>query len=216
MPTRDRPHLAPLAIKCFLQQTHPDRELLILDDGQKSLIELIPKDPRIQYYSGAQTPQTLGTKLNTLAKLARGHILCNWDDDDWSSNDRLEHQLASLAASGKAVTGFHSFYYYDVTTRRCHLWRNTGRKPSAPGSSEMYTRAWLLENPLPDLTLPVDRYFVENAILKDQITTEPGVDFLVARYHPNNCWRNTPTNRGYPIVHRSRLPQQFFTDAGIP
>jgi len=32
-PTYKRPHLLGRAIHCFLQQTHPDRELVILDDA---------------------------------------------------------------------------------------------------------------------------------------------------------------------------------------
>lgn len=216
MPTRDRRHLVPLAIKSFLQQTHGDRELLILDDGLDEILDLVPKDPRIHYHSGAPTPQTLGAKLNVLATIAHGEILCNWDDDDWSSPSRLAHQLETLTASGRAVTGFHMFYYWDMTRSCCHLFRNYSNIPSAPGSSEMYTKAWALENPMPDITLPVDRPFIENATAKNQLTTEDGTPYLVARYHNTNCWRNSMINRGYPQVPRASLPPQFFADAGIP
>jgi hypothetical protein len=39
----------PLAIQNFLQQDYPNRELVILDDGQDSVADLSPPDSRVKY-----------------------------------------------------------------------------------------------------------------------------------------------------------------------
>ena len=44
MPTADRRRFVPLAIQNFLQQDYPNRELVILDDGQDSVADLAPAD----------------------------------------------------------------------------------------------------------------------------------------------------------------------------
>ena len=84
-PTRDRRLYLPLAIQCFLNQTHTDRELLILDDGDDDIRDLIPKDRRITCVRNPAAHATLGAKLNALAAMTSAEVLCNWDDDDWYS-----------------------------------------------------------------------------------------------------------------------------------
>ena len=215
MPTKDRARLIPLALRSFQNQTHTELELLILDDGKQPISHLIPNDPRIAYIKIPPPPLTLGAKLNALAKLARAPILVNWDDDDWSAPTRIEYQLQHLLTTNKSLTGFNCFHYWDTTTQQAYLWKHPNRNFCPPGATQMYTKAWLLAHPMRNITLPVDLYFGREARTMNQVTEQPGLGFLVARFHGNNSWRTIMRNRYYPRVDKSTLPTQFFADMEI-
>jgi glycosyltransferase involved in cell wall biosynthesis len=212
MPTRDRRPYIPLAIRSFQNQTHQEKELLILDDGEDTILDLVPPDPRIHYLRNDCPPWTLGHKLNALAKTALGEILCNWDDDDWAAPGRIAYQLAHLTATEKALTGFNNFHYWDTTANQAYLWKHPARTFKPPGSTQMYARAWALAHPMRDMTLPVDLHFATEAHTHGQVTEQPGIGYLVVRYHQACCWKATMRNRGYPRVPTTDLPQQFFAD----
>lgn len=216
MPTRDRRPLIPLAIRSFLNQTHQERELIILDDGTDETHQVIPNDPRITYVLLPQPPLTIGAKRNALVNLARGPICVNFDSDDWSSPDRIEHQLTTLTTTGKALVGFSNLYYWDMTANQAYIWNFPGNYPPATGSSQMYTKAWALAHPYRPINIPEDRYFEAEAVNAKQIASEPGLAYLVARFHTTNTWKTTPRNRGYRPAAAFLLPQQFFLDMKEP
>ena len=95
MPTKNRARFVPTAIRCFLRQTHPAKELLIVDDGTESILHLIPDDSRIRYIRTRENTPT-GTKRNLGAALSSGDLIANWDDDDFSHPHRLEAPKAGL------------------------------------------------------------------------------------------------------------------------
>lgn len=49
MPTANRRALVPAAIEMFLRQTYADKELIIVDDGEDSIADLVPRDDSIRY-----------------------------------------------------------------------------------------------------------------------------------------------------------------------
>jgi len=80
-PTYKRPHLLGRAIHCFLQQTHPDRELVILDDAGQYPTQ---SGDRWRLVSTPTRYPDFGTKRNAAIDLVSPGteaILC-WDDDD--------------------------------------------------------------------------------------------------------------------------------------
>ena len=107
MPTADRRPFVPRAIAQFLRQTHPKRQLLILDDGVDRVGDLVPDDGRIRYVP-LRGRVTVGAKRNLACQLAEGVIIAHWDDDDWMSDDRLERQVAALAGAKAEVCGSSS------------------------------------------------------------------------------------------------------------
>jgi glycosyltransferase involved in cell wall biosynthesis len=214
MPTRDRRPYAPLALACFLKQTHVDKELLVLDDGDDPIKDLLPQLPNVLYFASPPPPKTLGTKLNELAKLAHGDICVNWDDDDWSHPERIAQQLAHLTASGLACTGFHQHFYWDLTTSTAMHWKWNRKEPYCAGSSQMYTKAWALAHPLENKTACVDYGFVYEANKHRQLSTTSGDHLFVARWTPHSTWRAHPLKCGYPPAPRDALPPLFFADRG--
>ena len=92
MPTYNRRRFVPQAIKYFLRQDYPSKELIILDDGTDSVDDLIPSDDRILYFRFPEK-RTLGTKLNLGCESAKGEIVAHWDDDDWYDPGRLRYKV---------------------------------------------------------------------------------------------------------------------------
>ena len=91
MPTRNRRRFAVQAIWYFLRQDYPERELIVVDDGEETIEHVIPQDERIHYTRATRLP--LGEKRNLACQEAAGELIAHWDDDDWSSPDRLRRQV---------------------------------------------------------------------------------------------------------------------------
>jgi glycosyltransferase involved in cell wall biosynthesis len=86
------------AIQSILQQTFPDFEFLILDDGsqleetRERLGEAALADARIRLRR--ESHRGLTPTLNLGLALARGEFIARQDADDWSEPSRLERQIA--------------------------------------------------------------------------------------------------------------------------
>ena len=88
MPTHNRRPFVGQAIYYFLRQDYPEKELLILDDGEDAVADLVPRDERIRYVRLEQR-QSIGAKRNHACELAKGQFIAHWDDDDWMAPRRL-------------------------------------------------------------------------------------------------------------------------------
>ena len=87
MITKNRANFAMCAVRCFLNQTYPNKELLIIDDGEcGELARFIDHldDTRIRYIRLAPGNNALGDLRNRSVALAQGEWVCQWDDDDMS------------------------------------------------------------------------------------------------------------------------------------
>jgi mannosyltransferase OCH1-like enzyme/UDP:flavonoid glycosyltransferase YjiC (YdhE family)/glycosyltransferase involved in cell wall biosynthesis len=99
--------MAQRAVRCFLNQTYPNKELVIIDDGEEDALE---------YWIEAQCPEaldeeqialvrlppenkTLGELRNIAIEWATGEYIAQWDDDDLSDPLRLEIQMAVIHAT---------------------------------------------------------------------------------------------------------------------
>lgn len=104
MPTHNRAHTLPRAIRSVLAQTWDDLELIIADDGSTdgtaALIANIA-DPRVKYFRhrtnrGAAAARNLGLAY------ARGDYIAFQDSDDEWLLDKLSMQIEALRAHGGA------------------------------------------------------------------------------------------------------------------
>lgn len=117
MPTYNRRAFIPHAIRYFLRQDYPYKELIIIDDGTDNIADLVPDDPSIRYYA-LQRKITLGAKLNLACEHARGSVIVNWDDDDWYAPGRLTYQVQALEGTGTNVCGINKLLYFDVIRKQ--------------------------------------------------------------------------------------------------
>ena len=86
------------AVRSVFAQTHADWELILIDDGSsdESLAQVRSiDDPRVRVVSDGAN-KGLAARLNQIADLAGGEIICRMDADDLMMPDRLTRQLATL------------------------------------------------------------------------------------------------------------------------
>jgi glycosyltransferase involved in cell wall biosynthesis len=101
--TRDRPRLLSIALACYRQQTYPNRELIIVDDGAVSPVSsdaVCGVDGRLVRLP-VDTP--VGAKLNAGLQVARGTLCHKMDDDDWYAPEFLERMVDAWVAHRRAV-----------------------------------------------------------------------------------------------------------------
>ncbi len=99
MITRERPLLAQLSVHCFKNQSYPNRELIIVDDGPDDRLHDWVKrlqEPRIRFFRLPDEGKNLGELRNYALAQAQGSYLAQWDDDDFSAPLRLELQMAAI------------------------------------------------------------------------------------------------------------------------
>jgi glycosyltransferase involved in cell wall biosynthesis len=113
MPTYNRREFVPRAILYFLRQDYPNKELVVIDDGEDAVGDLVPVGGQIRYYR-LDRKITLGAKLNLACEYAHGQLIAHWDDDDWYAPRRLSYQAKELQRSGRALCGINRLLYYDL------------------------------------------------------------------------------------------------------
>lgn len=200
MPTKDRLRFVPRAIRCFQQQTYPNKELLILDDGRQGLPELIPNDPQIRYARTARVA-SLGWKRNLACEMSRGEYIAHWDDDDWSSAARLAAQLGSAVT----VTGLRRMLFWDE--RRASAWIYTGSPRYVLGTSLLYRRDWWEKNKFENIDVGEDNRFHRKAG-KDLLVMD-GLGLMVATNHGAGT---APRMMGpkWNAVDKAEIPEDYW------
>ncbi len=102
IPTRDRAPLVGRAIASVLGQTRPPDELLVVDDGSRDETEaVVRRFAGARYLRGAPPGESVGVSAarNHGLKRATGEWLAFLDSDDEWHPEKLEAQLAALAAA---------------------------------------------------------------------------------------------------------------------
>jgi glycosyltransferase involved in cell wall biosynthesis len=127
------------AIQSILNQTYPNWELIIIDDGSKDKTLEIAKsfrDPRIKVINDGQN-QRLPIRLNQAISLSRGKYFARMDGDDISYPERLQRQVEHLEQHpeidllGTAGVNFNADG------------RATGRTPWKQSHEEICARPWV-------------------------------------------------------------------------
>jgi glycosyltransferase involved in cell wall biosynthesis len=171
------------AVACFLAQTYPDRELVVL----------YPPDDRVtgHYLAGLGDPSirpvevpaglTPGTLRNLAVEAARGHYVALWDDDDWHAPTRLAEQIAAGARAGRQGCVLLRLMLYDETTHSAFLsarrtWEGT-----------LVAERSVLP-PFPDLARGSDTPVITRLMEEQKLVAldRPGLYTYV--YHGTNTW----------------------------
>ncbi len=99
------------SIQCYLDQTYPNKELVIVNEGptsyQKEIEDYVLKinrlDIRLIWLNG---DYSLGSLRNISMGVADGEYFCQWDDDDFCLPNRLMCQYIYLTKFPDAKTCF--------------------------------------------------------------------------------------------------------------
>lgn len=226
MPTRNRHRFVEQAVACFRMQDWPDRELVIVDDGEP-VGHLVDGTPRVTYvHLGDRARRTIGEKRNFACQLARGEVIVHWDDDDWSAPTRMSEQVRLLRQSGRPATGYNTLpFAWDELQR---AWLYLGPRGYALGTSLCYLRAYWAAHRFEHIQIGEDNRFIEG--LGDRIITDAGQS-IVARIHDGSTSNSKNTEllaatwtggageawkeinyqslalSGYPVAHDDSTPQ---------
>jgi glycosyltransferase involved in cell wall biosynthesis len=177
-PTYNRTELLKHSIEQWLEQSYQNKELVIIDDGEKSVEKIVKKfhRPNIQYIRW-QDKISIGRKRNIACEYARGEYIAHWDDDDWNHTNRLAEQANTLQVSNAAATGYNSIYIYNKPSNRAiHYYED---HYTLVGGTLMYVKNHWKTNRFPDISIGEDTYFMRRIPTSSLIPTN-GLNRYVA------------------------------------
>jgi glycosyltransferase involved in cell wall biosynthesis len=207
LPTRDRPGFVAEALRGFLAQDYPRRELIVVDDGETSVEQLIPVDARIRYLrvSGVRP---VGAKRNLACAQARGDVIAHVDDDDLYPPGRLTAQVRALGAGGAPVCGTSRLTFADPIARRAWLYAHAPGRWAA-GSTLVYRRSYWQAHQFSAVPVGEDEHFVSRAAAEGALIDVDDPDLCVATVHARNTspkrasaprWREIDWDRVEPLL----------------
>lgn len=184
MATRDRCEFIPEALRCFSRQTYQESELIVIDDGRKSVGDLchgIPRVRHIQLYKPANT----GTKLNIGIERARGDILQKMDDDDYYHPDFLKLAVARLPSQPSVRTLVAWDCFLVLLAGEMQL-RHSGHGWEAGGTFCFHRKLWE-RKPFRDIAKNEDYWFVNDH--RPCIRRVCAADYYMLVRHGRNTWQ---------------------------
>lgn len=91
------------ALRCFLRQTYPNKELIIVTNGADSYTEMVTNivtennaEKLVKIYDIRNNYGTLADMRNLALWFCNGEFVCIWDDDDEYGDTRIEKQVECL------------------------------------------------------------------------------------------------------------------------
>ncbi len=212
MPTFNRRPFVAQSIGYFLRQDYPNRELLILDDGDDRIADLVPDDPRIRYVALAER-MVLGAKRNLACDLARGAFIAHWDDDDWIAPQRLSRQVSVLQTTGAELCGAARQLYYQPSANRAWLYEYpVAHRRWVAGNTLCYRKSFWTRNRFPDIQVGEDTRFVWSPHARNTALMSD-TDICVGLVHAHNTSPKSLTGpfwRPHPLVDVQRLLGEDF------
>jgi len=185
MPTANRRAFVPFSVRLFLEQDYPNRELIIIDDGEDPIPDILPGDSSIRYFR-VNTQRSVGAKRNLACEYARGEIILHWDDDDWSASWRISHQVDHLLRTKADICGLANVYFLGPGDRQAWLYTYpSGERPWVCGGTLCYRRELWERSRFPDISVGEDNAFVWSTAPK-LISPISNPQFYAASIHPGN------------------------------
>ena len=184
----ERLALARVAVDCFFNQTWPNKELVVVNHGELSLVDYLPLSQRVAVREVMFTRDEklfLGDLRNISMSYATGDWLIQWDDDDWHHPSRMEVQFS------KTPPGFMSTFGWQV---RCNIETGSAFYDEMPGGQHMsvfYPRTPLRYK---QLNVREDTAFFEgfagkHVVIDNSVDSYPIDPMMYVRfYHGRNIW----------------------------
>jgi glycosyltransferase involved in cell wall biosynthesis len=189
------------AVYCFNNQTYPNKELVVVDDGSEDLEQVLQEVPSEQLVYEKLEPSdsnTLGKLRNITLKKANGMFLAQWDDDDWYHPDRLKIQAATLMNGNDACCLSGALMHLDTEPYMQHPY--VGYLPDGIPGSIMHRNDSSIE--YPHTRRAEDTVYLSKWMKKRYLQLPGKYSYLFLRaYHGSNTWekehflrrvRNTP------------------------
>lgn len=205
MPTKNRVILAKEAIRCFLDQTYPNRELIIVAGGsrhsQRALSSYVADlgQPNIKCVPLYDEDASLGRMRNISLDTAAGDLICQWDDDDLYHPERLQIQAGAIAKTGAFSCFLTDHLQYFIDQRELY-WIDWSHGGAVGGKDSQLPGSVMMVND-PKLRYPEvgnGSTIGEDCVMQDALTdnlktanlSEHG-HLYVYRYHMRNTCTQT-------------------------
>lgn len=201
MVTSNRRPFISQSIKYFQRQDYPNKELIILDEGDDKIEDIIPNEDNIHYFYSEKI--NLGELRNKAISKAKGEIIITWDDDDWYGEKRITHQISPLIKKEADLTCIGSSIVYDLSDDK--FWSKsskTGNLLPHRGTLCYQKQLWDELIKYPPLVVGEDKKFLNDCIkegLKLKIIANQGDIVSIVHYtnttsrifvdHTNFSWK---------------------------
>ena len=175
----------PDALRSYRQQTYPDRELVVVNDGDPLVSHAT--DVTVVNLPPVGRRWTIGEKRNVGVRAARGTYLATWDDDDISLPDRLSKEMDAMLRGRADYVVADKMLIADSDMNLqgdCDRGKVRPVQPSAlvRKSAIVAVGGYPIANYLEDLQVLKRIQF----LLRGHIVTVQGSDWYVMRRHDQN------------------------------
>jgi glycosyltransferase involved in cell wall biosynthesis len=194
MPTRDRRAFVEHSLRLFAAQDYPNRELVVVDDGDDPVADLVQPVAGARYLRVARRT-SIGAKRNLACEAARGAVIVHWDDDDWYGTGRLSRQAAPIVSGLCDLTGLENRFVLELPAERFWTLGATLHRKMFVGDVHGGTLAFhrqLFEDGLryPAVNLAEDAAFLRRALRAGRrLLRLDGDGVFVYVRHGSNAWR---------------------------
>jgi len=188
MPTADRRRFISHAIKCYSAQDYPNKELIIVDDGDDPVEDIVPHGENGIHYYRSSPRKRIGYKRNLCCDIARGEIIVHWDDDDWSAPWRVSYQVQAIE-DGADICGLADALYYSPSTHKA--WKFIASFPGSEywvmGCTMAYRKSVWNSGGFRNLQTTEDDHFILDARKRGAtVRVLPDINMFVAIAHSGN------------------------------
>jgi ADP-heptose:LPS heptosyltransferase/2-polyprenyl-3-methyl-5-hydroxy-6-metoxy-1,4-benzoquinol methylase/glycosyltransferase involved in cell wall biosynthesis len=185
MPTYNRRTFVPQAIKYFLRQDYPYKELTVVDDGTDKIHDLIPDSAEIKYIALSQRI-TVGEKRNLAIEASHGEIILHWDDDDWMHPRRINCQIEYLLRTQADISGIREVLFCQMHSGKLWLYEYPERQQVwLYGGSLCYRKSLWARKRFAHVNTGEDTRFVWMQPA-GKISAQPDYKFYIAIIHSHN------------------------------
>lgn len=195
MVTANRKMLAKRAVQCFINQSYPNKELVIIDDGDQDYTDILSDIPagELKYVRLKKEPDfVLGKLRNRSLNEANGDYLVQWDDDDWYHPQRIETQAAVLDKGYDACCISSAIMHLDTEEFTDHPY--IGILPDGIPGSIMHRRSDTIR--YPETRRAEDTVYLNDWIEKKYFKLDDSYNHLFLRaYHGRNTWEQNHFKR---------------------
>lgn len=210
--TRDRPRFFPIALACYRHQTYPNRELIVVDDGDRHPVDASSLETLGGRVVRVPTGTMLGEKLNRGVERAAGRWCQKMDDDDWYAPDFLDSMISAVGQERREVCRpvfamMVPFLFFDVA--RWEVRQSASH--NAPGATLLFAREDWEQHPFRAVPRDEDVWFArdqERAGL-EAVRVRALESFLAVRHRGSTQDRgHTWTHQGNGMVLEDFLPDR--------
>ena len=211
MVTADRRAFCRRSLRCFNRQTYPNREIVVVDDGQQDLrpaLADIPEDQLRYVKLSSDEDHVLGALRNVGLEAATGDFIVQWDDDDWYHAERIERQAAALQQGYDACSLHGALMHIDAPEFAEHPY--VGYLQDGVPGTIMHRRDLSIR--YPEQRRAEDTVFLDQWRNRDHVRLSGSNAYLFIRcFHGGNTWdkshfltriHNTPKDLVLYMWHR--------------